>query len=71
MNTADILSKVRKARGLTVQELAEKSGVCWLTIVNIEAGKTSPRMDTMIQIMRALDYNVVFQPRYKGGYIDE
>ena len=71
MNTAGIVKAAREARGLTRKQLADRSGVNTATIWNIEKGKVDPRMSTMLAIFRVLDYDIVFNPRYRGGYIDE
>ena len=71
MNTGEIVRTARENRGLTVMELANKTGLCFTTIYSIEKGKVSPRMDTMLQIMNTLDYDIVFNPRHKGGYYGE
>ena len=54
-----------------MKQLSEKSGVSVQSIWNIENAKTNPTMDTMLALMRAMDYDIVFQPKYKGGYYGE
>ena len=71
MNTGQIVRTARENRGLTVMELADKTGLHFTTIYSIENGKVSPKMDTMLQIMNVLDYDIIFNPRYKGGYYGE
>ena len=71
MYAAQIVRKARERQGLTMKQLAAKAGVNYVTIWNIETGKVDPRMDTMLKIMRALDYDIVFNPKYKGGYYGE
>ena len=71
MNTAEIVKRARERKGLSRQQLSEKSGVSQPTIWNIEAAKTNPTMDTMLALMRAMDYDIVFKPKYKGGYYDD
>ena len=71
MTTGEIVKKARKRKGLTVEQLADMSGVGRATIYNIETNKTSPRMDNMLAIMRVLDYEIRFVKKYKGGYYDE
>ena len=71
MNVANIVKTARERSGLTIGQLADKSGISLSTLYYIEAGRVSPRMDTMLQIMRVLDYDIIFNPRYKGGYSDE
>lgn len=71
MTTGEIVCRILNRKGITEKQLAEKAGVSLQTIYNIEADRTSPRMDTMLAIMRALDYEIRFVKRYKGGYYDE
>ena len=71
MNTGEIVRAARESREITVKQLSDMTGLSLQTIYGIEAGKTSPKMDTMLLIMRALEYDIIFNPRYKGGYIDE
>ena len=71
MNTGQIVRTARENRGLTVMELADKTGLHFTAIYSIEKGKVSPKMDTMLRIMNALDYDLIFNPRYKGGYYGE
>ncbi len=71
MTSGELVKKARRKKGLTEKQLAEKAGVSLQTIYNIEADKTSPRMDTMLMIMRVLDYEIRFTPRYKGGNYSE
>lgn len=71
MTTGEIVCKILNRKGITEKQLAEKAGVSLQTIYNIEADRTSPKMDTMLAIMRALDYEIRFVKRYKGGYYDE
>ena len=60
------LSKVRKDKGLTQEELAEKSGISRVTIANIERGAvTNLKISTMLSLANALDSTVeeIFLPR--------
>ena len=60
------LSEVRKDKGLTQEELAEKSGICRVTIANIERGAvTNLKISTMLSLANALDSTVeeIFLPR--------
>ena len=68
MTAGEIIRTARKRKGLTMKQLAAKSGVSLPTIWNIENTRTTPTMDTMLAIMRAMDYDIVFKPKYKGGY---
>lgn len=71
MKVGQIVQTARKREGLTRKQLAAKAGLTYMTIQNIETGKTDPKMDTMLRIMQALNYDIVFNPRYRGGYYDE
>lgn len=60
------LSEVRKDKGLTQEELAEKSGISRVTIANIERGTvTNLKISTMLSLANALDSTVeeIFLPR--------
>ena len=48
------LRALRKARGLSLVELARQSGVSKLTIIKIEAGRTSPRGTTLRKLAKVL-----------------
>ena len=53
------LSEVRKDKGLTQEELAEKSGISRVTIANIERGAvTNLKISTMLSLANALDSTV-------------
>ena len=59
-------SEVRKDKGLTQEELAEKSGISRVTIANIERGAvTNLKISTMLSLANALDSTVeeIFLPR--------
>lgn len=71
MNTGEIVKQIRKKKGLTRKQLADKIHMSQQTVANIEKGSVSPRMDTVLAIMRVLDYEIIFKPKYKGGYIGE
>ena len=50
----DNLRAIRQAKGVSIRALAEIVGVSKSTIVNIEAGKFSPRYDIVERIAEAL-----------------
>ena len=52
------LSEVRKSRGLTQQELAEKLDISLVSIGYIETGKRWPRLVTLHRIAGALNVKV-------------
>jgi transcriptional regulator with XRE-family HTH domain len=48
------LRRIRKERGLTVEQLAEKSGVSATTIRDVERGAREARGDTVAKLARPL-----------------
>jgi transcriptional regulator with XRE-family HTH domain len=48
------LRRIREERGLTVEELAEKSGVSATTIRDVERGAREARGDTVAKLARPL-----------------
>ncbi|MBA7699718.1 Endonuclease III [subsurface metagenome] len=52
------LRGLRQARQLSLLELAKKAGVTKLTIINMEAGRTYPRKETLRKIARVLDLSI-------------
>ena len=54
MNFSTKLKELRLTRNLTEQQLAELIDVSLKTYKNYEAGKTKPRIATIIKLVRAL-----------------
>ena len=54
MNFGRRVAEVRKARGLTQQQLAEKLDVSLVSIAYIETGKRWPRLATLHRIVDCL-----------------
>lgn len=52
------LKKIREKEELSVNELAQKSGVSNSTIYKIECGEINTRTSTIIKLARALEYKV-------------
>lgn len=48
------LKEWREKRGLSVRKLGELSGVHYVTIVRMEAGKLDPQLSTLLKLCRAL-----------------
>lgn len=60
MNQPDFgneLTRIRKAKGLTQADLAQKCDVSYRTIQRIESGKVTPRFFTIKTLSVALDYD--------------
>jgi transcriptional regulator with XRE-family HTH domain len=62
------ISELRKAKGLTQEELVEKCNLNVRTIQRIEAGEVTPRSYTVKALFDALDYQ---WEEVKNGFIDE
>lgn len=56
------LRGLRHKRGLTLDQTAMRSGVCRLTVFNVEHGKTSPTLETLLLILNGLDARLVIEP---------
>lgn len=65
------LRRLRKAKGLTQGELAEKVGVDIKTIVRYETGKNSPKVETLELITKELGAKIVVIPEKELGGKDE
>lgn len=52
------LSKIRKSKGLTQQQLSEISGISTSTISNLESGENSYTLRTLIRYAEALGYEL-------------
>lgn len=53
---------IRQKQGVSQRELGRKSGVSRGDISLYENGKQGLTMDTMLKLMRALDYEIVLKP---------
>lgn len=58
------IAELRKAKGLTQEELVEKCNISVRTIQRIECGEVTPRSYTVKTILAALDYDL---GKIKGG----
>lgn len=63
----DKLRRLRKAKGLTQGELAEKVGVGINTIVRYETGKNSPKVKILELITKELGAKIVVVPEKELG----
>lgn len=55
MNPPTILALTRRDRGMTLQELADASGIHRVTIVRLEQRRHEPKYDTLRRLADALD----------------
>lgn len=61
------IKRARRAAGLSQSALAEKVGIWQETISKIESGQTNARVDTLCDILAALDLEIAIRPRSKGS----
>ena len=69
-NPKDIGHAIRLARkdhGLTQMELASKSGIWQETISKIETGSSDAKLETIFNLLAALDLEITIDIRSKGS----
>jgi transcriptional regulator with XRE-family HTH domain len=57
------LKEVREKRGWTQRDLASRLGLTQTHISGIESGKIVPRYDTLLELVRILDRDLLMVPR--------
>lgn len=65
-----VLRHFRRGRDLTQAELAKRAGLRQGTVSQVETGLATVKLNTVMDILRALDLEVVIQPRTKGSHSD-
>jgi len=65
-----VLRRFRRMRDYTQAELAKRAGVRQGTISQVENGLEAVKLTTVMDLLRALDLEVVIQPRTKGSHSD-
>jgi len=58
-----VLKKTRLKRGWSQLELGRRVGLPQVHISNIETGKTVPRFDTLLDLVRVLGHDLVLVPQ--------
>ncbi|TYC61401.1 helix-turn-helix domain-containing protein [Rhodobacterales bacterium] len=61
------IREARKGQRLSQAELASRSGLWQETISKIENGVASTKMETLFDVLAALDLEIQVQPRSKGA----
>ncbi|MFV0296480.1 MAG: helix-turn-helix domain-containing protein [Hyphomicrobiaceae bacterium] len=64
------LRRFRRAQSLTQTEMAERVGVRQATVSQVETGLETVKLSTVMGMLRALDLEIVVQPRTKGSHDD-
>jgi HTH-type transcriptional regulator / antitoxin HipB len=57
------LLQARRRRGWTQSELGQRVGLPQMHISGIETGKVVPRFDTLLELVRLLDFDLLLVPR--------
>lgn len=57
------LVQARHKLGLTQSELGQRIGLPQMHISGIETGRVVPRFDTLLELVRALDFDLMLIPR--------
>lgn len=57
------IREARKAKGLSQAALGRQVGMVQRHISEIESGKTMPRLDTLLEILRTLNMDLVLVPK--------
>ncbi|WP_323010825.1 helix-turn-helix domain-containing protein [Paracoccus sp. (in: a-proteobacteria)] len=64
-DVGNVLRNARKARKLTQADLARRAGVWQRTISNIETSASGAKLDTIFDLLAALDLEIHIVPRSK------
>ena len=59
MSIAENIKTLRKEKGITQKQLAEKTGLAVITIQGYESGKYNPKINTIMNLCAALDCSVI------------
>lgn len=57
------LRRARKAQNLTQAQLADRAGLWQRTVSNIETGTSGAKLDTIFDLLAALDLEIRLVPR--------
>lgn len=61
------LRRFRRERALTQIELAKRAGLRQGTVSQVENGLETVKLTTVMDLMRALELEIIIQPRTKGS----
>lgn len=57
------ITEIRKSKGWTQKKLADACGYTQSVIARLESKKADPQISTLIQIVEALGYTIIVQPK--------
>lgn len=64
------LRRFRREQKITQTELASRAGLWQGTVSQVENGLETVKLNTVMDLLRALDLEIVLQPRTKGSHKD-
>jgi HTH-type transcriptional regulator/antitoxin HipB len=64
------IRRKRKQLGLSQEELGKRMGLRQATISKLEAGEPGTRLQTLLDVLAALDLEAIIRPRTKGSPAD-
>lgn len=67
LDTAEIITVMRKRAGISRHALAKRLGVNPQSVTNWEEGLHSPNADTLIAVCRELGFELIVKERYTNG----
>jgi HTH-type transcriptional regulator/antitoxin HipB len=65
-----IIRRARRAAGLTQAALGERAGLWQETVSRIENGNGATKLETLFDLLAALDLDLTIGPRSKGSAAD-
>lgn len=66
----EVMARLRNQKEMTQGGLGEKAGLRQATISGLENGEPGTRLQTLFDVLAALDLEVVIRPRSKGSAED-
>ncbi len=59
------LSMIRKRRGFTLRNLSQVCGISYSNLCNMENCKTSPSLNTLVNVCEALDAEILIKEKIR------
>lgn len=67
----DQLRRFRRQQGVTLKELARRSGVHWVTLSRFENGLADLGVRKLVRVGQALGLSLTFRPAAQGYTLDD